>query len=54
MERGPWSGLLLGEGGEADTAVHLKLVEFTGGGGGNQNHMFMKWLDLPLNCEGAI
>ena len=34
MERGPWSGLLLGEGGEADTAVHLKLVEFTGGGGG--------------------
>ena len=40
MERGPWSGLLLGEGGEADTAVHLKLVEFTGGGGDPEPHVY--------------
>ena len=41
MESGPWSGLPLGEGGEADTTVNLKLVGFTGGGGEPEPHVYV-------------
>ena len=41
MDRRPWSGLLHGEGGEADTAVNLKLIGFTGGGGEPEPHVYV-------------